>query len=188
MKDRPALNLNLATRPRRNRRLYLVLSRGLAAFILVLAGLAAFIVLKFGGETTRLEASIAETRRTEDEARREEKRLTADIRAEEKLSRVRIDLVNSIILKKTFSWTKLFSELEAALPGPSFIVALTPGITAEGAVALRLRVTSRDLDDVRALIDNLNARGFKNIQVFADTRADDSRIITEISLTYERTF
>jgi len=186
MKDRPALNLNLATRPRRNRRLYLVLSRGLAALLIVFAGLAVFAVLKFGGESARLRASMAETRKVEEEAKREEKRLTADIRAEEKLSRVRIDLVNSIILKKTFSWTKLFSELEAALPGPSFIVAFTPGITAEGAVALRLRVTSRNLDDVRELIDNLNARGFKNIQVFGDTRADDGRVITEISLSYER--
>jgi Tfp pilus assembly protein PilN len=186
MTDRPALNLNLATRPRRNRRFYLLLSRGLAVLLVIFAGLAALVVLKFGGESSRLKTAIAETRRLEQDAGREENRLTADIRAEEKLSRGRIDLVNGIILKKTFSWTSLFSELEAALPGPSYITSLTPNFTAEGAVALHLRVTSRDLDDLRTLIDNLNARGFKNIQVFGETRADDGRLITEISLTYER--
>jgi Tfp pilus assembly protein PilN len=186
MNNRPPLNLNLATRPRRNRRLYAGLCRGLAALLVVLAALAAFVVLKFGGESARLRTSIAEARKIEEEAKREDKRLTADIRAEERLSRVRVDLVNSIILKKTFSWTRLFSELEAALPGPSYITLLTPNFTEQGSVALRLRVMSRNLDDVRALIDNLNVRGFKNIQVFRDTRADDGRVITEISLTYER--
>jgi Tfp pilus assembly protein PilN len=186
MMNQPALNLNLATRPRRNRRLYLVFSRGLAALLVVLAALAVFVVLKFGGEAQRIKLAIAETRKLEEEVKREERRLTADIGAEERLSRVRIDLVNSIILKKMFSWTTLFSELEASLPGPSYITSLTPNFTAEGAVALRLRVTSRDLDDLRTLIDNLNARGFKYIQVFGETRAADGRLITEISLTYER--
>ncbi len=182
MSARLPLNLNLATRPRRNRRFYVLLSRGLVVLIAVLAGLAVFTVLEYGGEAARLRASIA----LEDEASREERRLTADIKAEERLSRGRVDLVNGIILKKTFSWTKLLSELEAALPGPSFITAFVPSISDQGAAALRLRVTSRNLDDLQTLITNLNARGFKNIQVFDETRAGDGRLVTEISLTYER--
>jgi len=186
MNNRPPLNLNLATRPRRNRRLYLLLSRGLAALLVVLAGSSALVILKFGGESARLKTSIAAVRKLEDEAKREEKRLMADIQAEERLSRVRVDLVNSIILKKTFSWTTLFSEFETALPGPSYITSLVPSFTDQGDLALRLRVTSRNSDDLRALIDNLNARSFKDIQVFDEARSDDGRLITEISLTYER--
>ncbi len=186
MNTRPPLNLNLATRPRRNRRLYALLSRGLSALLVILAALTALAVLKFGGESARLRTSIAESRRLEEETRREEKRLTADIRAEEQLSRLRVDLVNGIILKKTFSWTTLFSELEAALPGPSFLTALTPNFTAEGAVALRLGVTSRDLDDLLSLINSLRDRGFKDIQVNGQSRSDDGRLMAEISLTYER--
>jgi len=186
MSARLPLNLNLATRPRRNRRFYVLLSRGLVVLIAVLAGLAVFTVLKYGGESARLRASIAEARKLEDDAKREERRLTADIKAEERLSGGRVDLVNGIILKKTFSWTKLLSELEAALPGPSFITAFVPSISDQGAAALRLRVTSRNLDDLQTLITNLNARGFKNIQVFDETRAGDGRLVTEISLTYER--
>lgn len=185
MNERVALNLNLATKPRRNRRLYAALARALGVLLAVLAALSVFVVLKYGGESARQRAEIAGKQRLQGEAQREEKRLAADIDQEERLSRTRVDLVNGIIKKKTFLWTSLFSELEKALPGSSYITSLSPGFTSEGAVALRLRVTSRSLDDLLALIDNLDAQGFKHIQVGGESRNEDGRLITEISLTYE---
>jgi len=182
----PALNLNLATRPLRNRRLYAAAARGLAGLFVVLAGLAAFAILKYGGEASRLKAAMAETSRIQAAAAREEKRLTGDIEREEKLSRARVDLVNSIILRKTFSWTGLLTDLEAALPGPSYITALSPSFTPEGAVALEMSVTSRSLADLEAFITALNARGFKNIKVGGEQRSEDGRVLTPISATYER--
>jgi hypothetical protein len=47
-------------------------------------------------------------------------------------------------------------------------------------------VTSRSLEDLLAFINSLTARGFKDIQVFGETRSEDGRLITEISLTHER--
>jgi len=185
MKERVTLNLNLATRPRRNRRLYAALARALGFLLVVLAALSVFVVLKYGGESARLRAEIAGKQRLQGEVQREEKRLTADVDREERLSRTRVDLVNGIILKKTFLWTSLFSELEKALPGSSYITLLSPGFTADGAITMHMRVTSRSLDDLLALIDNLSAQGFKGIQVFGESRNEDGRLITEISLTYE---
>ena len=149
--ERPALNLNLATRPLRNRRLYQAAVRVLVGLVVVLAGLAVFAVVKYGGEASRIKSASAETRKIQADAAREEKRLTADIDREEKLSRTRVDLVNGIILRKMFSWTGLLSELEQALPGPSYITALSPSFTPTGAVALQMRVTSRSLDDLIGL-------------------------------------
>ena len=186
MNERVALNLNLATKPRRNRRLYVVLARALGFLLAVLAALSVFVVLKYGGESARLRASIAEKQRLQGEAQNDEQRLKADIDKEERLSRTRVDLVNGIILKKTFLWTSLFLELEKALPGPSYITSLSPGFTADGAITMQMRVTSRSLDDLLALIDNLDAQGFKHIQVGGEFRNEDGRLITEISLTYER--
>jgi len=186
MNERATLNLNLATKPRRNRRLFAALARTFGFLLVVLAALSVVVVVKYGGESARLRAEIAGKQRLQEEVRREEKRLTADIDKVEGLSRTRVDLVNGIIMKKTFLWTALFSELEKALPGPSYITSLSPGFTNEGAVAIRLRVTSRSLDDLLALIDNLSARGFKGIQVGGETRNEEGRIIAEISLTYER--
>jgi hypothetical protein len=120
------------------------------------------------------------------DASREEKRLTADIKKEEKLSRARVDLVNSIILRKTFSWTGLLTEMEKALPGPSYITALTPSFTPEGTVALQMRVTSRSLEDLLAFINALTGRGFKDVKVGGEQRSEDGRLLSEISATYER--
>jgi Tfp pilus assembly protein PilN len=186
MNERVTLNLNLATKPRRNRRFFAALARALGFLLAVLAVLSVFVVLKYGGESARLRAAIAEKQRLQEEVQREEKRLTADVDREERLSRTRVDLVNGIILKKTFLWTSLFSELEKALPGSSYITSLSPGFTADGAITMHMRVTSRSLDDLLALIDNLTARGFKHIQVGGETRSEEGRLIAEISLTYER--
>lgn len=182
----PALNLNLATRPLRNRRLYLAASRGLAGLFVVLAVLAAFFVLKDGRALSRLKKDMAATERLQSEAQREQRRLKADIDREEKLSKSRVELVNGIIARKMFSWTGLLTELELALPGPSYITGLSPSFTPAGAVALDMRVTSRSLDDLMAFTTALNARGFKNIKVGAEQRSEDGRLLSEISATYER--
>jgi Tfp pilus assembly protein PilN len=186
MTTAPALNLNLATRPLRNRRLYNVLLRGLVLLLAALAGATVFVLLKYGGEARRLKATRVEARALQAEAQREDRRLAADIRRATDLSRLRVELVNGIILKKSFLWTGLFAELERALPGPSYITAMTPAFTANGSVAMHIRVTSRSLDDLMAFITNLAARGFKDIQVGGETRSDEGRLIAEIDLRYER--
>ncbi|HOW84716.1 MAG TPA: hypothetical protein P5119_05095 [Candidatus Aminicenantes bacterium] len=187
MTGSPPLNLNLASRPLRNRRLYRTSVRALAGLLAVLAVLAVLVVLKTGGEASRLKAANAGTRRLQAEAGREEKRLRADVDRETKLSRDRVDLANRLIRRKMFSWTGLLTELEKALPGPSYISALTPSFTPEGAVALQMRVTSRSLDDLLVFLNGLTAGGFKDVKAGGEQRSDDGRLIAEISATYERT-
>jgi Tfp pilus assembly protein PilN len=182
----PPLDLNLATRPLRNRRLYKALVYGLVLVIAVLVGLSAFVFLKYGGEAGRLKEAAAAAKATQDQARAEQRLLSANIRKAESAGRQRVELVNGIILKKTFLWTALFSELEQALPGPSYLTALTPNFLADGSVAMHIRVTSRSLEEFMTFIDNLAARGFKNIQVGDETRSDEGRLIMEIDLRYER--
>jgi Tfp pilus assembly protein PilN len=185
MTEGSTLNLNLATRPRRNRRLYAVAVWGLAVGLVALAGLGAFAVLKYGGEISRLKAEMAATSRVRDEASREEKRLKADIGREEKISQGRVDLVNAIIQRKMFSWTGFLTELEKALPGPSYLTALSPSFMADGRVAVQMRVTSRSLDDLLAFITALTAHGFQGPKVGGEQRSEDGRLISEISATYE---
>lgn len=186
MTKRSPLNLNLATRPLRNTRLYAVAVRALLGALAVLAGLTAFAVVKYGGEAARLRSASSAMRDVQSEAQREERRLDADIRKEERLHLTRVNLVNGIIVRKTFRWTALLSEIEQALPGGSYLTSFNPAFTQAGGVTMDMRVTSRGLDDVLAFINNLTARGFKNIQVFGDRRSEDGRTITEMSLSYER--
>jgi hypothetical protein len=182
----PALNLNLATRPLRNRRLFKLLVWSLVGLMTLCVGLGAYVFVKYGGQARRLKASADQARRVQAEAQREERSRQADIQRAESQSRLRVNLVNGIILKKSFRWTGLFSELEQALPGPSFITALNPAFTNDGSVAMHIRVTSRELKDLSEFITNLTARGFKDIQLAGTQRSDSGRIIAEIDLRYER--
>jgi hypothetical protein len=186
MTTTPALDLNLATRPLRNRRLYRTVAWALAGLMAVCVALGAWVVLKYGGQARRFKAVGAAARRLQDEALRETQRLNADIQRAEGQSRLKVDLVNAVILKKSFRWTALLAELEKALPGPSFITALTPAFTADGSMAMRLRVTSRRLEDLSAFITALTAGGFKDIKVSGEQRSEDGRLIAEIDLRYER--
>jgi len=52
MTNAPPLNLNLATRPLRNRRLFKTIVAALVLLVAVLAGLTAFVLLKYGGEAS----------------------------------------------------------------------------------------------------------------------------------------
>jgi Tfp pilus assembly protein PilN len=186
MTNGSALNLNLATRPLRNRRLYLVAVRALGGAVIVLAGLSAFVALKDGRALSRLKKDVAETQRLQNEAGREASRLKANIDRESKLSGPRVDLVNGIIQRKMFSWTGLLTDIEKCLPGPSYITSLIPSFTAAGSVALQMRVTSRSLDDLMAFITALYANGFTKVSEGGETRDTGGRILSEISATYER--
>jgi Tfp pilus assembly protein PilN len=186
MTSGPRLNLNLATRPLRNRRLYLAAVRTLSIAVIVLAALSAFVALKDGRTLSRLKTEVAENQRVQNEAGREVQRFKADIDRETKLSGSRIDLVNSIIQRKMFSWTGLFTDLEKCLPGPSYITSLLPSFTAESAVALQMRVTSRSLDDLMAFITALYHNGFTKVSEGGETRDEGGRVLSEITAIYER--
>jgi hypothetical protein len=182
----PALNLNLAARPLRNRRLFLAAARALVVLTVGLAAVAALAVVKYGGEGARLKSAMAAAAKARDDDAREEKRLRADITREEKTGRARVELVNDIIQKKMFSWTGFLAALEEALPGPSYITALTPSFTTGGAISVQMRVTSRSLDDLLAFVTALTAHGFKDPRVGGVQKDEASRLISEITAIYER--
>jgi hypothetical protein len=95
--------------------------------------------------------------------------------------------VNSIILKKSFSWIDFFSDLEKSLPGSSYIISLAPTLTDESKLLLKLRVACSSVDDLLKLIDNFGALKFDEIRIDGETRNNRGLLISEISLSYERT-
>jgi Tfp pilus assembly protein PilN len=185
MNGNTSLYLNLATRPVRNRKFYILSRNILTGGLVVLLGLTAFAAVKYGLQTARLKASLAETSRLVDAAGQEQKRLSADVDKEEKAGRDKADLINAIIVQKSFSWTGFLSELEAALPDSLYITSLVPNFSGDRTVNLRIRVVSGGLDDLLAFLNNLNARKFK-YWFENESREDNGQLVSEISLTYER--
>jgi Tfp pilus assembly protein PilN len=185
MSPSPALLLNLASHPARNRRFYLLARDVLAVALVVLVGLTAFTVVKYGRLGWRTASAVAETRKAQTAADQEKKRLAAEVRKLKKSGQAPVDAVNRIIYQKSFSWTGFLTELESALPDSITITSLVPSFTGDRTIALKLTAVSRGLDDLLVFLNNLNARKFK-YRLENETREDEGKLVTEISLTYER--
>ncbi len=187
MKTTDILRLNLATRPLRNTRFY---RAALAASILVLAALAAltgFLSVKYGLANRRARAEDSRFKARIAAASAETANFKSAVAAAAKSNKEKVDLVNAVIMRKSFSWTGLLSELEGALPEASFITSLAPNFAGESAVDLRIKVVSQSLDDLLALVDRLTERKFTRIRVAGESTDDRGRIVSEITFSYEKT-
>jgi Tfp pilus assembly protein PilN len=186
MKTMDMIRLNLATRPLRNKRFYRV---SLAASVLVLAGLATlagFLSVKYGLAHRRTRAEVSELKARIARTGGETSKFQSMAADAAKSGREEIDLVNAVIMRKSFSWTALLSELEGALPEASYITSLAPNFAGESAVDLRIRVVSRNLDDLLALVDHLTERKFTRIRVDGESTDEQGQIASEITFSYER--
>lgn len=185
MNRRPPPDVNLATKPARNRRFYILARNALAVAIVAVVGLATFSVVKYAFQASRLKSSLEETSRLVAAAGKDEQRLSSDIKKVKKTSQAEVDLVNDIIIRKSFSWTAFLSLLEASLPDSSYITSLIPSFSGERTVALKIKLVSRSLDDLLTFLNNLNARKFR-YRLESESREEEGRLVSEISLTYER--
>lgn len=187
MKTTDTIRLNLATRPLRNTRFY---RTAFAASVLLLAGLAAltgFLSVKYGLANRRARAEDSGIKARIAAATAETAKFKSAAAAAARSDREKVDLVNAVIMRKTFSWTGLLTELEGALPESSFITSLAPNFAGESAVDLRIKVVSRGLDDLLALVDRLTERKFTRIRVAGESADPQGRIVSEITFSYETT-
>jgi type IV pilus assembly protein PilN len=68
----------------------------------------------------------------------------------------RSQFLNAVFAKKSFSWTAVMMDLEHVLPNGVQVTAIEPGISKEGEVSIRLRVTG-DRDRAIELVRNLES-------------------------------
>jgi Tfp pilus assembly protein PilN len=180
-----ALLLNLATRPARNRRFFLLARAVLAATCVILLGLTAFTMVKYGLQSSRLNASMAGASARHEAAAKEQRSLLAEVRKEQQAKQAEIEVVNRIILQKSFSWTEFFSLLEASLPDSVYLTSFTPNFSGDRTVTLKVKVVSAGLDDLLVFLNNLHARKF-TYRFESESREEGGQLVSEISLSYER--
>jgi hypothetical protein len=180
------LSLNLATRPLRNRRLFSVAGGLLGLAFLVAAFLAIIIFFQFTLKKGAVRARLRAADETSSSAQTEQKRLGNRVKEAVTKDQDLIDAINSIILRKSFSWTDLLSKLEDCLPDPSYILSLAPTQVGDTRVQFRFRVVSRSLDDHLALLNKLQEMKFNIPHVDFEERDERGLLTSEISVTYER--
>jgi type IV pilus assembly protein PilN len=149
------ISVNLASRPFVELRPFFARLRIVMAVLVVLV-IALGVVMHFERQklaiaeqqmdAVRHRTTIAQKEKSSNEARMGE---TANAAV---LARARF--LNALFLRKSFSWTAVMMDLETVLPTGVQVTAIDPQITADGEVAIRLRV-SGDRDRAIELVRNL---------------------------------
>ncbi len=179
-------SLNLASHPLRNRRFfYLILSVvGIVLFASVF--ISGKIFLEYRTKTQKAKILIEETNQLIRTANDDQMNYAAEVSQAVKNHKDKVDLINSIILKKSFSWIEFLSDLESALPDSSYVISLAPTLTKDSRMQLKFKVISPSVNELVKLINNLNALGFSQINPISEDENNRGLLITEISLSYER--
>jgi Tfp pilus assembly protein PilN len=180
------IELNLAARPLRNRRLFYFVGGVVGLAVVVSLSLSLVLFIRFYLKSRRIEARLAAIQTTIEKAQREEGRFAAKVSEAAKKDQAKVATANSIILNKSFSWTGFLTQLEECLPDSSYILALAPQEVGEVQARFRFKVVSRSLDDLLGLINNLQARNFSQIRVESEQRDNLGQLTSEISVSYER--
>jgi hypothetical protein len=179
------LDINLAGRPRRNRRSYFIALTVLVLLAGLLLGLGLSTLI---GTKARESRALAEYDRLDEIIKKEERARTqreAEIKILSARTRDRVDLVNAAILKKSFRWTEFFTMLEGALPAASYISSMAPVSAVEGRFEIKFKVVSRTMADLLRLTQNLLTVTGHPPLILNETRTA-GQLVSEITLTYEK--
>jgi len=116
MKKQKRAHLNLASHPLKNRRFFLLLSGILGVLVIAITFLGGYTFWTYSKKNKNFKDNRAQIEKMITDAKREELRLSAQIEDASQSYQEKIDLLNTLILKKSFSWEKFLSALEEALP------------------------------------------------------------------------
>ena len=140
------VGINLASEPFRRDRPVLVASTVCGAVLIALLGVLVFLILSERGRQTDTRAAVAklnaELRTISEEQSRLENTLRQPMNAE---VLERSLLLNSLIQRKSISWTKLFSDIESVKPDNVKVVQVRlPQINSRNEVTLDMEVAAQN--------------------------------------------
>lgn len=180
------LSLNLASHPLRNRRFFYLLLFSLVIVLLLFSFLAGKIFIEYKYKAQEIMATAEETDQLIKDARGEEETFSGRIEDAIIKYKGKVDLINSIILGKSFSWIEFLSDLENSLPDSSYIVSMAPTLTEDSKMQLSLKVAYSSVDDLLKLYNNLSALKFNQIKIKSEAENEGGLLVSEISLYYEK--
>ncbi len=168
------IRTNLSTKPFYNERL---VSIWLLAFLLVVVVATVYNstrLLRYSHSNTELETAASR-----DESRAADLR-TAAAKLRSSVDTRQIDYArdearqaNTLIDRRTFSWTELFNTFEKTLPDNVRITAVRPKAD-RGQFELTISVVARGVEDVNAFMNNLEMTGkFARVGSGIDERVND---------------
>jgi hypothetical protein len=176
---------NLSTRPFYNERLVTMVLAAIAVGAVLLAG---YDVKRLVDLSRRRSAAVAKLEANQREAARIRAQAIAQQQAVDRPTLTRLAAytreANALIDQRTFSWTGLFSQLEATMPPDVRLVSISPRVE-KGTTHLTLSIVLRDLDDVDVFIDNLMRTGaFYDVAPTEQRQQEDGSFAARLDAAY----
>jgi type IV pilus assembly protein PilN len=152
------LPLNLASEPFRKDRPVLAASAATAVLMLGVLALLVNIILVEREAAAESRAQLAAVDAQLRAAAAEQARLEARLREPENAEALnRSVLFNALILRKSISWTMLFSDLEKVMPGNVRLITVRPYLGGDNAVQLDMVVGAQSPEPVIELLRRLES-------------------------------
>lgn len=153
-------NLNLASKPFNNRVLPWMLT--VVVLFVSIVGLFLVVVLTTGAnrESTKVQAEINELKQKEESLLKNAQAVQQSLSPQQQES---LRAAHALIDRKVFSWSRLFGDLEASLPGTvrvSRIAVRNVTAQADGTVAeLELAVFAKNATTITEMMSSMNRGG-----------------------------
>jgi Tfp pilus assembly protein PilN len=177
-------NLNLSTRPFKA---YRGANLGLLILLVVLITVSAAQVYTYQQNSALAAGIRGNQQRTKEESERLTKELQAlnaqmySGNAAAKMSQV--EILNQILLRKSFSWTKVFANLEEVIPENVYLLSLRPFIDEKGNMGLNITFRGRSFADGHEFVKTLeNSNIFSNIALAEEKKNDSQAAVGEVEM------
>jgi hypothetical protein len=180
------LRTNLSTRPFYNERGVRTGLTALAALALGLTLFNAYEILRLQGQSRDARQAIAQND-AQAAAMREQAQAIRRSIDKEKLALVDAAAreANSLIDRRTFSWTELLNQFQATLPPDVRIAGVMPQSDEEGRRLVQVSVLSRRVEDLAQFMDALEKTGaFSGVLSRTDQPDDAGTLRSEIQAYY----
>jgi type IV pilus assembly protein PilN len=170
------LDINLATRPYEDAREFWV-RWGLGVVVLgvltlLLIGWTVSDWRKAGKD--RQDIAYLQREIAERDKEREKAQAYLDLTAN-RSTRDQSQFVNSLIQRKSFSWTRVFEDLEQVMPSPLHVVSLRPELNDQNQVELEMRVAGDTRSAAIELVHRMEgSKHFQGTQLETETQAGEN--------------
>lgn len=140
------VQINLATEPFRRDRSVLAASAACAAILVALLGVLVFLIVSERGRQAETRAAVAKLNSNLRAISEEQTRLDATLRQPRNAEVLeRSLLLNSLIQRKSISWTRLFGDIEGVKPDSVRLIQVRlPQINSRNEVTLDMEVGVKD--------------------------------------------
>lgn len=181
------LRTNLATRPFYNERLTALVIGALALLVAVGTVLNLVWLVSLSGRDAALREEAQETTARAADLRRQAQAARARVDRKELLAvSAAAQEANALIDGRTFSWTELFNRFEETLPRGVRITAVHPARDQDGErFSVTIDVEAREVDEVEAFMDALEARGgFHEVLARREQVDDEGLVVVSVTGFY----